>query len=53
MSAARDAARAIIAETGAKDALAGRIVESYRAALERGRYWASLEAAMTRALKSS
>jgi TRAP-type mannitol/chloroaromatic compound transport system substrate-binding protein len=53
MAAARNAARDIVAETAAKDELAGRIVESYRAALERGRYWASLEAAMTRMLKSS
>ena len=53
LAAARTAARDIIAETGAKDDVSGRIVESYRAALERGRYWASLEAAMTRMLKSS
>ncbi len=53
MTAARQAAHDIIAETGQKDALSGRIVESYRTALERGRYWASLEAAMIRALKSS
>jgi TRAP-type mannitol/chloroaromatic compound transport system substrate-binding protein len=53
MAAARLAARDLIGETGAKDALSGRIVESYRAALERGRYWASLQAAMTRALKSA
>ncbi|MFI5011062.1 MAG: TRAP transporter substrate-binding protein [Hyphomicrobiales bacterium] len=52
MAAARSAARDIIVETGAKDELSGRIVESYRASLERGRYWASLKAAMTRALKS-
>jgi TRAP-type mannitol/chloroaromatic compound transport system substrate-binding protein len=52
MAAARTAARDVIGETGAKDALSGRIVESYRAALERGRYWASLQAAMTRSLKS-
>ncbi len=42
MAAARVAARDVIGETGAKNALSGRIVESYRAALERGRYWASL-----------
>ena len=53
MAAARIAARDVISETGAKDALSGRIVESYRAALERGRYWASLQAAMTRSLKSA
>jgi TRAP-type mannitol/chloroaromatic compound transport system substrate-binding protein len=53
MAAARLAASDIIGETGAKDALSGRIVETYRSALERGRYWASLEAAMTRALKSA
>jgi TRAP-type mannitol/chloroaromatic compound transport system substrate-binding protein len=53
MAAARVAARDVIGETGAKNALSGRIVESYRAALERGRYWASLEAAMTRSLKST
>jgi TRAP-type mannitol/chloroaromatic compound transport system substrate-binding protein len=53
MAAARRLAVDIIGETGGKDALSGRIVESYRAALDRGRYWASLEAAMTRALKSS
>jgi TRAP-type mannitol/chloroaromatic compound transport system substrate-binding protein len=52
MAAARAAARDIIGETSAKDELSGRIVESYRAALERGRYWASLQAAMTRQLKS-
>ena len=53
MTAARQTARDLIAETAGKDALSGRIVESYRAALDRGRYWASLQAAMTRSLKSS
>jgi len=53
MTAARGAAADVISGTGAKDALSSRIVASYRAARERGRYWASLEAAMTRALKSS
>jgi TRAP-type mannitol/chloroaromatic compound transport system substrate-binding protein len=53
MAAARKAAQDIIGETGARDALSGRIVASYRAALDGGRYWASLEAAMTRALKGS
>jgi TRAP-type mannitol/chloroaromatic compound transport system substrate-binding protein len=53
MAAARQKARDIIDETAAKNPLCARIVESYRAALERGRYWASLEAAMTRALKSA
>ena len=53
MAAARQAAHDIIDETARKSELSARIVESYRAALDRGRYWASLEAAMTRALKSS
>jgi len=52
MTAARRAAADIIGETAGKDALAARIVESYRAVLERGRYWTSLQAAMTRSLKS-
>ncbi|MBV9138866.1 MAG: TRAP transporter substrate-binding protein [Hyphomicrobiales bacterium] len=53
LTAARAAARDVISETAAKDALSGRIVESYRAALDHGRYWASLQAAMTRSLKSA
>src|SRR4029077_2402894 len=44
MTAARQTARATTAETPAKDALSARIVESYRAVLERGRYWTSLQA---------
>jgi TRAP-type mannitol/chloroaromatic compound transport system substrate-binding protein len=53
MAAARLAARDVIEETAAKNPLSGRIVEGYRAAVEHGRYWASLQAAMTRALKSA
>jgi TRAP-type mannitol/chloroaromatic compound transport system substrate-binding protein len=51
MTAARKEAADIVAGIGATDDISGRIVASYRKAVEGGRIWASVQAVMARAVR--